>query len=100
MSYNFIEHRQNPDGSVEVLTVTSRIFPMGNFLTIANVELNDQGPYTCTASNGAGMATATTNLSLFSLSNVVMVQMVDYHMPNKAQACHEFNTNRFEVRRV
>ena len=69
----------------------------GSFLVISPALPEDQGTYTCTASNEAGTDSSSANLNFFSASNVVLVEVEEFSNPNAENTCHLVNQGEFEV---
>lgn len=94
--FNIYMFRQTAQGT-EVLSTRPRILVSFNFLVISGIISDDQGTYTCSASNGAATVEASATLTVFGQSNLIVMDIRNFFSPSQDRSCHHFNTSNFEV---
>ena len=82
---------------MELLASGPRVVVSLNFLVIAPVATADQGVYTCTANNRAGMDEASATLTIFGRTNLIVMSIQVFSNPSQDGSCNQFNTQSFEV---
>ena len=88
--------RQTAQG-FEVVDSGARFIISFNFLVISPIVSGDQGTYTCTATNSAGMDQASAMLTVFGRSSLIVMEMQSFSNPNQDGSCNEFSSSAFEV---